>query len=771
MSQTISQILGEYDGFEKAFWASYSVNFSTLDFLIKKDFKQIMNPHYLHLICDGHQLDESIAKLYDDIKDMSKLSRLQEYCTISPQFTAGAFHPKILLFTAETKLLFIVSSANATPSGILSNQDLIGSFYYDENHPESKNEVCALFQYLRSFEGWGIEAREDFKIVEESFEFLRDDLVTDMILTIPNDENLFSQILKGLPDDEIQQINIFSPFFDDNYAAISQIEDQFKVPVNIFSPQKEFFTVRKDSLPSNIKFYQSGTEINKSFHAKFYEFNYGDESVVFWGSANCSYSGLLNPDRNYEFLIKCLMNKDEIHSLWGSLSNKKESAVEYDCQPEQDADSKKQLSVYVEGISIESDGFVIRLDKPLLEQASLKGITSDGSIVDFTILSAKGEIVHATCEEKGLVILYVEKDEQRISNLIYINNPFALKSRVSGGQNCPEFDPKDIKSAKAVNFAFGCFNLKLPKQKSSGSNSALLRKGFWRLPQFKSRSYLSRIINLESFIKQRVVNYKEKNDTENFKNEGKDSGVKSKQPSRNIVNVMTRETTKLLKNISFLVKKKKTGDIEITRWFQGVDLLNYYILNYLDETQNLPIDLEEINHLLLNVSRVSAWIIFNFIDSSEDHQERIELIRTIQDILLGVAVYRLFLSQRFSTSIRPTEKDIKLLVMIKRAIHLHHIINQKIPEFRLESEHSRLTYEDVLGKLSNVKIRGEVIRTLNRKTALKVEGLDDVQVFVSQVDSLLLIRKAGTYLELETIIGEEKQFTLSAPLTKENIVF
>jgi len=139
MSQTFSQILSEYDGFEKAFWASYSINFSTLDFLIKKDFKQIMNPHYLHLICDGNQLDESISKVSEDSKDMSKLSKLQEYCTISPQFTDGAFHPKILLFSSKTKLLIIVSSANATPSGILSNQDLIGTYYYANDHLESMN--------------------------------------------------------------------------------------------------------------------------------------------------------------------------------------------------------------------------------------------------------------------------------------------------------------------------------------------------------------------------------------------------------------------------------------------------------------------------------------------------------------------------------------------------------------------------------------------------------------------------------------------------------
>ena len=97
-SQTISQILNEYGGFDKAFWVTYSVNFNTLDFLLKKDFKHIMSPYYFHLICDGNKLDENLANIFNDRKDLYSLLKLQDYCTISTQFTEGAFHPKILLF-------------------------------------------------------------------------------------------------------------------------------------------------------------------------------------------------------------------------------------------------------------------------------------------------------------------------------------------------------------------------------------------------------------------------------------------------------------------------------------------------------------------------------------------------------------------------------------------------------------------------------------------------------------------------------------------------
>lgn len=770
MSQTFSQILSEYDGFEKAFWASYSINFSTLDFLIKKDFKQIMNPHYLHLICDGNQLDESISKVSEDSKDMSKLSKLQEYCTISPQFTDGAFHPKILLFSSKTKLLIIVSSANATPSGILSNQDLIGTYYYANDHLESMNDISSLFQYMKGFEGWGDEAREDLNIVEEDFSFLKEDLPTDNVLTIPNDAPLFSQMTKGLPDSKIQKINIFSPFFDDNYSAISQMDDYFKVPVNVFSPQKDFYTSRKDQLSSNVKFYHSDSQINKTFHAKFYEFNYGNESVVFWGSANCSFSGLLSPNRNYEFLIKCPMTKEEIYSIWGSLDNKEEADIEYGRHANEDNEPNNKPVIYVKGISANEEGFTIQLDKPLNDKAVLKGIISNGSIVDFTILSVKGNTITAICEEKGLVILYVEHDNKRISNLIYINNPFALQARITGKQSSPDFNPKDLKSSKAITLAFGYFNLNLPKQKGMNNNSEQSHKGFWRLPRFNSRSHLSRIINLESFVKQRVIKLKEKNDNENITEKNKTGDSQKTNPSKSIVATINRETDKLLKNIILIVKDKKIAKIEISRWLQGIDVLNYYILNYLDEVDKLPKDIKEVNNLLTNTSRVSVWIIYNLLENSEDNKERIELIRTVQDILLGFSIYNFLYSQRYTSSTLSSRKNDEFLLIIKRALHRRYIINTKFPEFKNISEHSQLTYEDVLAKLPNLTAGKKTIDILNSNKISKLKGLDEVIVFSNKADSLLFIKNSSTHMSLETILGEEKKFTFTAPLTKINLI-
>lgn len=767
MSQTISQILNEYSGFEKAFWASYSVNFTTLDFLLKKDLKQIMNPCYLHLICDMDQLDESIARITNDTKELTKLSKLQEYCTISPQFTEGAFHPKILLLASNNKLLFIVSSANATPSGILSNQDLIATFYYDNNTQENEGVVRSLFKYIRSFDGWGNEASEDLTVIEEEFNFLLDNISSNNLMTIPNDESLLIQMINSLPEDDVlQKINIFSPFFDDNYDAISKIEEQFKVPVNVFSPQKKFCTTRKESLSNQINFYHSDSLFKTNFHAKFYEFQYGEQSVVYWGSANCSFSGLLSPDRNYEFLIKCSMNKNDINALWGSLDNKKQSSVEYGVDANSSNKSNKQPEVYIKGISITEDGFFIQLDKPLCEQSKIKGIISNGDNVNLIMLSVNGNTINATCDEDGLVVLYVEKHEQRISNLIYINNPFALQSRISGIQNSPTVSHHNSINSIEVKQAFGYFKLERTKQTGNGSQSESSKNGFWRLPQFKSKTNLAKIINLESFVKQRVIKLKEKNDSENISSNENNEKTINREESLNIIKLINKETDTLLKNINTMVKNKSAGQIDRTRWLRGLDILTYYILSLLDETEKFPIEIENI---LFNVSRIASWIVQNLSDTNEICHESIELILTIQNMFLGLSVYQLLLKQRFSVSIDSYNREIDHVNMIKRALYFRYVTHHKFPEYKAISEHSQLTNEDILVKLPNHVLAIKTIEFLNCNRISKLKGLDDVQVNFRNTESLLFISK-NNHLNFESILGDKTAYPLNAPLTYIDII-
>lgn len=787
MSKTISQILSEYGGFEKAFWATYSISFTTLEFLLKKDFKHVMPQGYLHVICDGSQLDESIAKTYDERKNLLSLAKLQEYCTIVPQFANGAFHPKILAFTSPEKLLFIVSSANATPSGILSNQDLIGIYYYDRDYVENQKTVYALFQYIRGFDGWGIEAKEDFNIVANDHSFLQETLSTDSVLTIPNTESLFTQIIKELPSkDNVKEVNVFSPFFDDNYEAVSAIENQFNTTLNIFSPQKEFNTARKEKLSGNTRFFRSDTLLNRSFHAKFYEFKYESESVVFWGSANCSFSGLLSSSRNYEVLLKSHMSHTEVQSIWGSLESKEESAVEYECQFEDVDKHKSKPRIYITKVLTNDQFYIVHLDKEITTETFV-GIFSNGASMELSIQKVDGEGVAIGRDQEGLISIYVANEQKRVSNLIYINNPFAIASRIAGIQENPNPEPKDAIESQAVTSAFGYFNLDLPKKTSVNKSSPLSLRGFWRLSQFKSRSTFSKVINLEYFLNNRIIRYKEKDDDENVPEHQKGRKI-TPNSKDNILKKIITETNTVLKNIKLLVseknegetdqykwilvhKKKKEGEIDPYKWIEGINRVNIFVLNFFDEIQEFPRDLKEIGTVLHNISIISSWITKNFIETNEEYRNCIELMRTIQDLFLGIFIYKMLLIQTYSYSYKQSDEELEQAAMIKRAFFLRHIVNKKMSLFGETSEHSRLTYKDVLYKLHNPKIRSATIEILNRGDIAKIKELGDVCVYENQEDSFLFARKSD-YLYCETLLGENKMLGLNhSSYNKRNLSF
>lgn len=770
MSQTISQILSDYGGFEKAFWATYSVSFTTLEFLLKKDFKHVMPKGYLHVICDGSQLDESIAKAYDEKKNLVSLAKLQEYCTIQPQFATGAFHPKILAFTSPDQLLFIVSSANATPSGILSNQDLIGIFYYDREYLENEKTVHALFQYIRGLDGWGVEAKEDFDIVAKDHSFLDEPLSTDNVLTIPNTESLFTQIIKELPDEhELNEINVFSPFFDEYYEAISAIENQFNTTLNIFSPQKEFNTARKEKLSNRTNFYRSDNLLNRSFHAKFYEFKYEGESVVFWGSANCSFSGLLSSNRNYEFLIKSHMSHQEVNSLWGSLESKEESTVEYECQFEETNKLKSQPSIYITKILTNNQSYVVLLDKVVTTETFV-GIFSNGTSMELPIQAIEGESVIINRNQDGLISLFVAYEQERVSNLIYINNPFAIATRIAGKQDTPTPDSKDITESQAVTSAFGYFNLDLPKKTSVNKPSPLSLRGFWRLSQFRSRSTFSRVINLDYFLNNRIIRYKEKEDDEEVLEHQRErkSNTKSKD---NILKKIVTETNTLLKNIQLLIRKKKEGEIDSHKWIEGINRVNIFVLNYFDDLEELPRNLKEIGTVLYNISIISTWITKNLIEDNEEYQNSVELIRTVQDLFLGIFLYRMLLIQKYSYSYKQSDEELEQVDMIKRAFYLRYIVSKKLSSFGKTSEHSQLTYKDVLHKLHNPMVRSATNDILNRGDISKIKGLGDVFVYENEEDSFLFSRKRD-YLYCETLLGEKKMLGLNpSSYIKTNLSF
>ena len=767
MSRTISEILEEYEGFDKAFWASYSVSFSTLEFLLKNDFSQVMETNYLHLICDANQLNKSLDELHSKNIDISRLLKLQEYCTVSHQLTEGAFHPKILILSSKTKILILVSSANATSSGILLNQDLICEFYYDEKHTDTKVDVSAIFQYVKSFDGWCAEALEDLSVVEDDFSFLKEKLHSDVILTIPNTSSLFDQMKSKIDIVGLTCINVFSPFFDDNFSAIDRIAETYNVPINIFTPIKELVTTRKEKLPNNVRFFHSNLLKKKTFHAKFYDFNYGDNSTVFWGSANCSFSGLLSPNRNYEVLIKSDFNKTDMDDLWGDIINLKSSQVQYDVTIEHSNTSKEKPAIYIKDVSFYDNEYIIRLENRCEHGIQIKGICYKDETHNIKITNIADNVITANSEEKGMVIVYVVKNEEKYSNYAYINNAYALYARICGTKHTTVKKHKDTYGKSSIEETFSLFNIDNDKPIKHAARSNNHRNGFWRMPIFQPRKTFSGLIDLNAYIHKRKQDLSGNNSDDDNSGASELKTRTSKPYASTYFDLLTKESKKLVNNIIFLTVNKKFEHIDITRWVSGVQLITRNTLDYLDSVETLPKDLDNILPALNGISIFCAWVLIYAKKMSLEYDEVLDLLRCVQDVSLGLTLYKYLYAQRFTTSNLSSDIDNEQILNIKRALYIRHTLDCEFIDSENVSEHRQLTISNILNKLSNTNIALKTTDYLSDITSLyAIKNIEEVVVYTNNIESFILIKKTDASMLLESLLGVQKNYSPDGPLIK-----
>ena len=212
-SLTISQILSPFSKIDKAFWASYSIDFHTLDFIIRMDLQQIMSLCYLHTIVDFQQFESSLAMHLEERRDINKIRKLQEYCTFSTVKAQGAFHPKILLLASETEVHVVAGSANLTSAGILSNQDLVSVFSYSRENTQFRKEVSSFLAYLGSLDDWCEEAIEDLSVVLERFPELNVAEKSRVFFT-PSTKSLLDEMFERVTNFDYSAVICYSPFFD-----------------------------------------------------------------------------------------------------------------------------------------------------------------------------------------------------------------------------------------------------------------------------------------------------------------------------------------------------------------------------------------------------------------------------------------------------------------------------------------------------------------------------------------------------------------------------
>ena len=751
--QTISQLLQQDKRYEMAFWATYSVDIETLIFLLKMDLKERLEPCNLHLLCDHSKLDEAVTKNQSK-STISNLQYLQSYCTISPQVEKGSFHPKILFLASEDSILTFISSANTTKGGILSNQDLIGSFSSPNAKEEISGEIVAIYRYLRSFSGWSVSALKDLDAMAGNFPLLLAADVSTRILTIPGQDSLLDQMQQELPKDRsLQKINIYTPFLDSRYEAVYKVSERFEVPVDVISPQKTFIAERTSKLTDDVRFFKTAGNGKSTFHAKCYEFRYDDESIVFWGSANCSYSGILSTDRNAEILVRSKLSLDDMKSLWG------DDIVDPSCEVQYakvtDDDSEPEVIRNVTLLSAVVEGELIRIALDSSEYAGHPVVVlSNAEVVSLEVKSFGSSELLVACPTHNPVIVYIEDEGEVVSNKLFLNHPERISDRIHNRDPANRENMADSSVEHSLYVAFSLFSL--DRSTKARRNAMPANKGmskrFWTLPQYNHSFGFRSVPNIKAFIEERVNRRKVELDEDSEVNEENQKKPKKRVRHHHLagIDVAHRQSRKQWQSMQNYDHLEESESINLNRWLHGLDSINMFILKHI-EMNKFPREYDKYQQLLMQMSSISTWIIKEDISDIEGVDYSIDLIRNIQDLYLVLSIYKYL-----SPGIRRTPRAIEAAIDIKRAVYYRYMVNCKTNEIRTSAEHREMIMHDFHKKFRFGGVAKEARQILMSGDIYLLHDLGEIKIVEVRGRSYLYGGPVQSKMSLEWVVPEEK---------------
>ena len=359
------------------------------------------------------------------------------FVSVSP--ATGAFHPKIIFLAGKDSLKMILSSANATSMGLLSGNDLAAVYEYNNNtdikySKQTMGIFAECFQFLSRLEGWHMDAMERFEKCIEYHPWLKD-MKSDDFLHTKKGITLLDQISNSLETKEVDLLEVYSPFYDVDLEALSEllkIKPSLRIEAYIgFEPWTISQRAEK-MLKTNQKIKLRAAETLKKtrYHAKVFRYCGKGSSAIFWGSANCSRAALTLNDYNVEYLVKTQMTDSEFENLFQRNSKKAISAIPEIIDESDNGGFITGFEVTLLQAHIEPAGFLIVKVKGWIDGASLRLYYLNGYIDIKQNKIPNGTVKIRLKESHGIPFkaCVVDKGDNALSNTLPIVAPSVIFS-------------------------------------------------------------------------------------------------------------------------------------------------------------------------------------------------------------------------------------------------------------------------------------------------------------------------------------------------------
>lgn len=295
---------------------------------------------------------------------------------LHPIKVPGVFHPKLVLLASAKKGRLLIGSSNFTRPGLTANAELVAAYEFKVDEKEEFGVAFrSAFTVIKAIsERWpSRNLISNLQEMQRDCPWLDTSDSKDVDVTVISnlDSPLLSQIISKMSGD-IDSASVVSRYFDETPHAVEELLRQSSArKVRVFTQNRSTNLQQswlQDPLfaAGRLEIYlteYSADDRSQPLHGKLIVLHGKNESVVAFGSANCTTPALLKPARqaNVEMLVTARLSARDAKAIIPRLLD-----------PEDNAQRLKRpaelISVPLDHDQSSADGFAIEIREAEADQ-------------------------------------------------------------------------------------------------------------------------------------------------------------------------------------------------------------------------------------------------------------------------------------------------------------------------------------------------------------------------------------------------------------------
>lgn len=289
--------------FHSVVMTTYSFDFHHFESQVLRPLKRkgITN---VNIFADTAMLDQSIGFSTGHLKSLSITYSINGIPCL------GAFHPKITILAGEKDILLLQGSGNITNGGHGKNHEIFSVFYANNEDQTQLPLIQEAWYYIRTITNGiqGLSAEKldwvssNCNLLIESrgnkHQFVK--ITNDFSAALVYNEatSIWQQLQTLIPANAVQNIKIFSPFYDEKGTFLNRLSAHFtNCNIDAFLQPDKGIHPHKMPTQKNIKFFSwestnraksTVVKFDRKLHSKIIWFDAGEEQYGLFGSPNAT---------------------------------------------------------------------------------------------------------------------------------------------------------------------------------------------------------------------------------------------------------------------------------------------------------------------------------------------------------------------------------------------------------------------------------------------------------------------------------------------------